>query len=423
MSAVQQVALAHEGKVLVTDAGLLPEQELGEDDSDDGYRLALELVGADVFLAPVVRLAARRYLAVVGCRALPLPPGRWVPLAELSGQVGEVGEVVARCVREHEVDPPALRPAWFRPGWYDAVEAWVDAALDRAGRRRTGVMRLVRTWSLSTVLRIPTSDGELWFKAPCDLFRAEGAIHRAIGRHFPDDVPVLVAVDEERGWLLMEEMGGATEGSRAEGAGPALATRWAEVQIASLRMLDDLRAAGGLVRDAEVMVRDFRTVLDAATDLPGLAPDELVAILDVADEAAAMVRELWACGIPDTLAHGDLHVGNVAWDGTALRVYDLTDACISHPFLDGCHLALFDDRHPPDHELIDAFVAPWRAAFPHARVDDAIRLAPVADLVFQADTFDRIRRATEPASAYELGTLLPWLLGRLPAAVAAARRT
>ena len=30
----------------------------------------------------------------------------------------------------------------------------------------------------------------------------------------------------------------------------------------------------------------------------------------------ARVRELWACGIPDTLSHGDLHLDNVAYDGT-----------------------------------------------------------------------------------------------------------
>ena len=133
-----------------------------------------------------------------------------------------------------------------------------------------------------------------------------------------------------------------------------------------------------------------------------------------------MVRELWACGVPDTLCHGDLHLGNVAYDGSTLRVFDLTDACLSHPLLDGCHLMLFDDREPGD-DLLAEFVRPWRAAFPEADLDRAAKLAHVVDLVFQADTFDRIARATEEASAFELGGVVAWLLRRVPEAVAAAR--
>ena len=51
--------------------------------------------------------------------------------------------------------------------------------------------------------------------------------------------------------------------------------------------------------------------------------------------AEALVREFWACGIPDTLSHGDLHPGNVAYDGREVRLFDWTDGCVTHPFLDG----------------------------------------------------------------------------------------
>ena len=46
---------------------------------------------------------------------------------------------------------------------------------------------------------------------------------------------------------------------------------------------------------------------------------------------------------------------------------------------------------------------------------------PVANLAFQIDTFHRIALATEPASAYELGGVVAYLVRRIPAAVAAAR--
>ena len=102
-----------------------------------------------------------------------------------------------------------------------------------------------------------------------------------------------------------------------------------------------------------------------------------------------------------------------------LRMVDLTDVCVSHPLLDGCHLAHFDSRRPADSDLFAAFVEPWRDAFPTARIGRAAHLAPLADLVFQIDTFHRIQLAAEPASQHELG-ITHRLLAGLPEAVEAA---
>ena len=282
-------------------------------------------------------------------------------------------------------------------------------------------MRPEKMWSISGVLRIPTDRGDAWFKAAADVFHAEAAIHRVLAAHFPDDVPVLLAEDDARAWLLMEPLAGTTETDQVPGAGAALAPRWAEVQLASLDLIDELRAAGCPVRDADATIAGFRRVLADSDELTLLSREELGTVRGLQDDIEALVREFWGCGLPDALCHGDLHLGNVAWDGSDLRVFDLTDACLSHPLLDGCHLAGFDDRGPLDGDLFAAFVRPWREAYPDADLDRAVRLAFVVDLVFQADTFDRIARATEEASAYELGGVVARLLRRLPEDVAAAR--
>jgi len=416
-SVVVHVALLHDGLVMVGDDGALPIVTLPDEDDDARFAAVLDLVGADVYLAPILKVSDDRYLDVVGCRARRPAEGRWSAPRELSDRA--LGDLLSRTLRELDAPPPK-RPPWFRPGWYDEVESWVDASLARAGRRRTGPMRPEKMWSISGVLRIPTDSGDVWFKAAAEVFRHEAAIHGVLAAHFPDDVPVLVAEDDARAWLLMEPLAGSTEADRAAGAGAALAPRWAEVQLASLPVLDELRAAGCPVRDAEATIESFRGVLAGSAELALLTRDELAAVEALRDEVEAMVRELWACGLPDALSHGDLHLGNVAYDGFELRVFDLTDACISHPLLDASHLAAFDDPASSD-DLVDAFLGPWRQAFPDADLDRARRLAPVVDLVFQADTFDRIARATEEASAYELGGVVAWLLRRLPDAVLAAR--
>ncbi|MGH3348053.1 MAG: phosphotransferase family protein [Nocardioides sp.] len=420
MSAVAHVALLHEGRVLVVD-DRLPELEVDEDvaeHEDHRFTLALDLVGADVYLAPILEVEKDRYLDVIGCRSLPVPDGTWVDPTGLADPA--LAGLLARTLGEL-AEPPALRPEWFLAGWYDEVEAWVDEQLAATGRRRTGVMRVSRAWSISAVLQVPTGSGAVWFKASCDLFRREAALHRVLARHFPDDVPVLIATDDDRGWLLMEAIQGAGESDRAPGAGAALAERWGVVQLASLDVLDELREAGALLRGPDVTVAGFRRAATESPELADLAPEQRTALAEVADEIEEMVRELWACGVPDTFCHGDLHLGNVAYDGSVLRVFDLTDSCVSHPLLDGYHLAHFDKRRPLESELFQAFAKPWREAFPDARIDRAAELAPVVDLAFQADTFHRISVATEPASAYELGGVVAYLLRKLPEAVAAAR--
>ncbi len=420
MAAVAHVALLHQGQVLVID-GRLPELEVDEDvaeHEDERFVRALDLVGADVYLAPMLRVEKDRYLDVVGCRGLPVPDGTWVEPTRLADP--DLPELLARTLGELDA-PPALRPEWFQAGWYDEVEAWIDEQLAAAGRRRTGVMRVSRVWSISAVLRVPTDAGDVWFKASCDLFRSEAALHRVVARHFPDDVPVLIATDDDRGWLLMEAMQGAGESDRVPGADAALAERWGVVQLASLDVLDELREAGAPVRGADVTVAGFRRAATESPELASLTPEQRTALGEVTDEVERMVREFWDCGVPDTLNHGDLHLGNVAFDGSVLRVFDLTDSCVSHPLLDGYHLAHFDERRPSESTLFAAFVKPWREAFPDARIDRAAELAPVANLAFQADTFHRISLATEPASAYELGGVVAYLLRKLPEAVAEAR--
>ena len=171
MAAVAHVALLHEGQVLVVD-GRLPPLDVDEDvaeHEDHRFTLALDLVGADIYLAPILEVEKDRYLDVVGCRTLPVPGGTWADPAELADT--DLARLLVRTLRELD-EPPALRPEWFGTRWYDEVEPWVDEHLAATGRRRTGVMRVSRVWSISAVLRVPTNAGDVWFKATCDLFRS-----------------------------------------------------------------------------------------------------------------------------------------------------------------------------------------------------------------------------------------------------------
>lgn len=405
---VHHVALVDRGRVLLGADGALPRFVHDRDDEQapDPTAHAEGLVGGAVaHLAPVLTLPEE------GGRLHVLSPREDMPDGPAWRAVRALDEpcrsLVAGAFEQYVGQPPALRPEWFRPGWHDRVEAWVDESLQESGRRRTGRLRTHRVWSISAVMRVPTDAGELWFKACCDHFRAEAGILRRLSTRLPDLVPVVVAAHDDAGWLLMEPLAGAADSDRAPGAPDVLATLWTEAQLASLEWLDDLTAAGCPDRTLEPTLAAWREVLAHSPEMDRLTVAERAAVLGVAGEAEARVREFWACGIPDTLSHGDLHLGNVAYDGTSLRLFDWTDACVTHPFLDASHLAYFvaSGSGPEADRVASLLVEPWRRAFPDADVDRALQLAPLADLVFQSVTFAGIDAATEEGSGDFTGTV------------------
>jgi hypothetical protein len=417
------VALVHHGRVLLDPAGQLPCHVL-----EEGYPTPAEvlaLVGADRFIAPSVKLGPNRYVNTVGVEGGVVPSGTWVSVADLPGDP-DVTAAVVRSALEFVGEAPARRAAWFRPGWFEHAEAWVDDALARSGRTRTGPMWVDRMWCLSAVLRIPTDRGHAWFKATCEHFHGEAAITRVLAEHFPDLVPVLLAEEDDLAWLLMDQLSGAAD-ERAPDAALALAPVFSEVQIASMDLRDELLAAGCPDRGLAHTLEGFRGVLAESLELSSLSNEEVATARAVGDEVEALVEEFWACGLPDTLSHGDLHLGNVAYDGSQLRVFDWTDACLSHPFLDGGHLARFNaestnEHSPPDPSLAAAFADRWRTEYPEANIDRALALAPLVNLVFQAVSHEGILRGIEERSHWEVGGVVARTLRELPAKVAALRQ-
>lgn len=411
------VAIVTGDRVLVDRHDALEHFEHDEhaDDAPEPTAVASLLSDNGVHLAPVMDVPdSTDRLHVMAVRTRPEPDGKWLPIDKVTDPIGAL---IRLSVFQHRNEPPANRPDWYAPGWHDRVEAWIDTQLADSGQRRTGPLRTHRVWSISAVYRVPTEAGELWFKACCDHFLAEAAIVAVLARHSADLVPVLIGSNEAEGWLLMEPLVDADDAARAAGAAEALARKFAALQQQSLRWLDELRAAGAPDRGLEPTLQAWRAVLDNSSDIDLTGDPQLAATID---NAEALVREFWACGIPDTLSHGDLHLGNVAYDGSTLRVFDWTDGCITHPFLDGSHLAHFVDDSDPaaGSRLTAAFAEPWRATYPDADVGRALELAPIANLVFQTVTFDAIAAAAEPG-VQEFGDVVGWLTDRLVKAVEA----
>lgn len=271
---------------------------------------------------------------------------------------------------------------WTDPAWLATAHEWVDARLADLRITRTGDVEQPHVERWSTVLRVPTTDGPVWFKANDGSMRHEAAVAALLARRAPDRVPSLLAADVDRGWMLMADAGRRLREvvleERSLGRWLDVLEATARIQIACEDAVDELLALG---------VPDMRL-----TALPGRYAGLMDQIGAEARfrEAQATVEELAAAlapyGIAETIQHDDLHDGQVfVRDGRQL-VMDWGDACVSHPFftlsvtLEGQIAWGVDDEQ--DSEDVapyrEAYLAPYAAHHPDLTAADLTEAARIA---------------------------------------------
>jgi len=114
------------------------------------------------------------------------------------------------------------------------------------------------------------------------------------------------------------------------------------------------------------------------------------------DDLPARALEVYACGLDDTLVHGDLHPGNFLGDASQLALLDWGDAGVGHPLLDQ---SAFLERVPAAvREAVRAvWSSAWRTRVPGCDPERAARLlAPVA-AARQAVIYRRFLDGIEPS--------------------------
>ena len=364
-------------------------------------------------MRPVIAAARERFGAeVVVLRMLDV-----VSETRNGGDVTYLAELVGEPPRDLPLTPaPAnvngeqpLRAAWARPGGVATTIAWADDALAAIGRRRVGPVVQIKTWNLSSILRLPTADGDVWCKSVPPFLAHEGGIIALVGDDDTTLVPPLLASEPATGTVLLGDVPGDDDWDASEGrlltmvqTLVRLQARWQdrvdELLIAGLpdwrtRSLTELVEAVVSRRDVREQLADVELrVLDALT---GRLPDRFAA--------------LDACGIPATLVHGDFHRGNWRFDGHALVLLDWGDTGVGHPLLD---MSSFEENVPDEVRLRvrAAWIDAWRGELPGADPSMAAELiAPIAALrraVKYQEFLDRI----EPSERrYHASDVREWL--------------
>ena len=271
-----------------------------------------------------------------------------------------------------------LRLPYARPGGPGVSLAWADAALAARGTPRTGAPRQERTWNLSGIWALPTAGGPVWLKDVPPFFAHEGAVLDLVTQ-VSDAVPPLLA--HEPGRVLLGDVPGQDLFRAPSGVLARMVPVLVGVQAALAERTADLLATGCFdwrSPHLEILAADV-----AARHADELDAEARACLHVLLDALADRLTEVEACGVPQTLVHGDFHPGNVrgeVGDGGRLVILDWGDAGIGHPLLD--QAAFLEWVPAPDREPIAALWAKeWRRAVPGCAPERAAHLlAPVAAL-------------------------------------------
>lgn len=139
--------------------------------------------------------------------------GRWVSMDDLQDLKFDRMDHL-EIIREHlseqeKVNHPRFRQPWERSGWFTQVSSWVKESLGSFGIEMVSQPEQVKWWSLSCVLKLTTTQGNVYFKsnAKQPLFVDEAKLLKFMGTLYPRCVPTVIGTEPRYGWMLLGDAG------------------------------------------------------------------------------------------------------------------------------------------------------------------------------------------------------------------------
>lgn len=294
--------------------------------------------------------------------------GAVIYLAEVGELTASARDVLAPA--DVVLDDHPLRAPYARPGGPASDLRWADDVLASRGITRTGPAVQDRTWNLSSLWELPVLDGSAWLKVVPPFFAHEGAVLDLLQR-----APVPRLLGHDGGRVLLAGVDGVDQYDAPLPVLRQMVSALVRLQRAWAGRVDELLDVG---------VPDSRgaSLTAAVADVVARRGGDLEA--DERDRLARFVADLpgrfgalAACGLPDTLVHGDFHPGNVRGTEDRLVLLDWGDSTVGHPLLDAtAFLGAVAAEHRP--AVTAHWADEWARAVPGSRPAQALELlAPV----------------------------------------------
>jgi hypothetical protein len=376
---------------------------------EEEHVFALECHGA-----PPTLPATARWATLAELPTLAPEPARYMPAAE-------------QWLRELAGAPiPAERVPWARPGWYAEAATWLVERLGALGYQQISAVEQVHARGWSTVLRVPTHTGMIYFKAVAGFY-FESALTRALAQRCGGQVPAVVAVEEDRHWLVTEDAGPALRQAFADqpamvAAMVAALPDYARLQQVTAPVAQEWIASAGCPdRRLERLPALYRALVADRDALlvgqqGGLSEADYARLHAGEPEVAELCARLANYGVPTaSIHHEELSPSHIIARDGRFVYFDWGECCVTHPLaslmmaLRWPRLVLGWDAATLD-GLCDAYLSAWAAFEPIERLREAAALAARVAILCRALTWRAFTTRLEPGARWAYaGNAAYWL--------------
>jgi hypothetical protein len=275
-----------------------------------------------------------------------------------------------------------------RDSWLAKVGSWMTASLGTDVD--VAALETVKQRPWGTVLRATAAGEVVFFKAVGPRGRHETLLLSDLAASGTHLAPELIAVDHERGWLLMPDHGheiSRQDHARQVSVIEKVLVDYAELQRTTADGAPQWLAAGVPDRTPPQLPRLLDALL-AGKGRSGPLPikaAEVASFAELVDVFAETCDALDDAPVAAAIDHADIHGTNVLVGVRGPRLIDWGDSCVGHPFssllvpvewvagpLDG------DLRDRAVDRLVSAYLEPWGTAADRAVLGRAIWVGYVA---------------------------------------------
>jgi len=230
------------------------------------------------------------------------------------------------------------RAPWARAGWLAHAVSWMLDQLKRLEISPTGPVEQLRAWQRSCILRVPTTDGNVYLKAMPQNSAFGEELEFELISFYAEVLPSHLAIDPQRRWCLLREPATAAPDLESfememENSVQALA----RVQQASIhhtiryiRMGAADRRLRNLPPQIDLLLGDTFALRPQRGN--GLSYQEVRRLRDAAPYLNDLCERLVQYKLPSVLEHGVLFRGESVTKQVGSLFLDWSEAAVAHPF-------------------------------------------------------------------------------------------
>ncbi len=282
--------------------------------------------------------------------------------------------------------------------------AWAKTCLKTMGYDPQSPFTLVRNMPWSSVYKVLTSIGTIYFKQMPPSFAIEATLINTLSTKFPTQVPKIIGYNAELHCFLMTDAGIVLHDLLHADYNMILASlalsTYAIIQKGVINDIDTLLSLDVPDWRLDTLPSLYLTLLDDEAFLisDGLTKTEIQQLRKLHPKVVQLCKQLAQYNIPETIEHSDFHDNNIlVGKNHTLVINDWGETVITHPFFSLISFFIsaarrhhiFEDSEPYK-ALRDGYLNNWLEFESSGRLLEAFKLTKQLGHIKYALSFYRI---------------------------------